>query len=415
MRTRTPIASEWGERGRAAASDVYFGVRESRGAPPPLTAEELVRYSRHLILPGVGVDGQRRLKQAGVLVVGAGGLGSPTTMYLAAAGIGHLGIADCDRVERTNLQRQILHGTGDIGRRKTDSAADTLAEINPNTIVERFETRITSANALEILAGFDIIVDGTDNFQTRYLINDACVILGKPNVYGSIIRFEGQASVFGHDGGPCYRCLFREPPAPGLVPNCAEGGVFGVVAGIVGSIQATEAIKLALGVTDSLSGRLLLIDAMRMRFRTVEIRRDPSCPACGTREIRELMDYDAFCGVDPSPGTAPGDGAELPDVTPQELLSLLEQGRDLVVLDVREPGEWAIARIEGATLVPLGTLERVAPTLDRQRETVVYCHHGIRSAAAARYLRSQGFERVSNLAGGIARWSAEVDGSVPQY
>jgi adenylyltransferase/sulfurtransferase len=390
-------------------------VRELQGALPPLTAEELVRYSRHLILPGVGVDGQRRLKQARVLVVGAGGLGSPTSMYLAAAGIGHLGIVDCDRVERTNLQRQIVHGTSDIGRRKTDSAADTIAEINPNTTVERFETKLTSTNALEILVEFDIIVDGTDNFQTRYLVNDACVILGKPNVYGSIIRFEGQASVFAHGEGPCYRCLFREPPAPGLVPNCAEGGVFGVVAGLVGTIQATEAIKLALGVPDSLSGRLLLIDAMRMRFRTVEIRRDPSCPACGTREITELMDYDAFCGVESSALVATENEADLPEVTPRELLSLLEQGRDLVMLDVREPEEWAIARIDGATLVPLGTLERVAPTLDRHREMVVYCHHGIRSTAAARYLRSQGFERVSNLTGGIARWSAEVDASVPQY
>jgi adenylyltransferase/sulfurtransferase len=336
-------------------------------------------------------------------------------MYLAAAGIGHLGIVDCDRVERTNLQRQILHGTSDIGRRKTESAAETLAEINPNTSVERFDAKLTSANALEILAGFDVVVDGSDNFQTRYLVNDACVILGKPNVYGSIIRFEGQASVFGHNAGPCYRCLFPEPPSPGLVPNCAEGGVFGVVAGIVGSVQATEAIKIALGASDSLSGRLLLVDAMRMRFRTVEIRRDPACPACGTRTIRELIDYDEFCGIEASGVGSTREPAELPEMSPRDLLTRLEQGRDLVMLDVREPGEWAIARIDGATLVPLGTLERIVPTLDRHRETVVYCHHGIRSASAVRYLRSQGFERVSNLAGGIARWSLEVDASVPQY
>ena len=387
------------------------GVRDPDDAPA-LTPEELVRYSRHLILPGVGTNGQRRLKQARVLLVGAGGLGSPIALYLAAAGVGHLGIIDNDVVDRTNLQRQILHGTSDIGRRKTESAADRVTAINPNVAVTRHDVKLTSANALDILADYDIIVDGTDNFPTRYLVNDACVILGKPNVHGSIIRFEGQASVFGHQDGPCYRCLFREPPPPGMVPSCAEGGVFGVVPGLVGSIQATETIKLILGVGDTLSGRLLVIDAMRMRFRVIQIRRDPSCPACGTREITELIDYDAFCGL----ATAPVDDASIVrEITPGELADRLQRGDDLVLLDVREPGEYAIARIEGAQLVPLGTLQDAAPMLDRDRDMVVHCHHGIRSASAIRYLRSQGFTRLWNLAGGIAAWSSEVDTSVPQY
>jgi sulfur-carrier protein adenylyltransferase/sulfurtransferase len=393
---------------------VYSGVREPRGAAP-LTAEELARYNRHLILPGVGVDGQQRLKRARVLVVGAGGLGSPIAMYLAAAGIGHLGIIDPDVVDRSNLQRQILHGTRDIGRRKTASAADRVADINPNVDITRFDEALTSANALEILADYDIVVDGTDNFPTRYLVNDACVILGKPNVYGSIIRFEGQASVFGHEGAPCYRCLFREPPAPGMVPNCAEGGVFGVVPGIVGSIQATEAIKLALGMSDTLHGRLLLIDVMRMRFRTIRIQRDPACPACGTREIRELIDYESFCGVAaPRVDTAPI-APDLGEITPRELAARLARGDDILLLDVREPSEWAIARIDGARLIPLATLQDTVSSIDASREIVIHCHHGIRSAAAVRFLRERGFERVSNLAGGIARWSAEVDATVPQY
>jgi adenylyltransferase/sulfurtransferase len=389
-------------------------VRDSRDAPP-LTSEELSRYSRHLILPGVGVDGQRRLKRARVLLVGAGGLGSPAALYLAAAGIGHLGIVDCDAVDRTNLQRQILHGTSDIGRRKTDSAADRLTEINPNVDLTLFDAKLSSDNALEILADYDIIVDGTDNFQTRYLVNDACVILGKPNVYGSIIRFEGQASVFGHDGGPCYRCLFREPPPPGMVPNCAEGGVFGVIPGIVGSVQATETIKLALGLSETLSGRLLLIDAMRMRFRTIRIQRDPACPACGTREITKLIDYDAFCGVSAGPRSPVDETEAVREITPREVAARIERGDDLMLLDVREPSEWAIARIDGARLIPLASLEDAARSLDRSREIVVHCHHGMRSAGAAQFLRAQGFERIWNLAGGIARWSMEVDASVPQY
>ena len=381
---------------------------------PQLTAEELTRYNRHVILPGVGVEGQRRLKQTRVLIVGAGGLGSPIAMYLAAAGIGHLGIVDSDVVDRSNLQRQILHGTSDIGRRKTASAEDRLREINPNVDVRRFDETLTSANALELLAGHDIVVDGTDNFPTRYLVNDACVLLGKPNVYGSIIRFEGQASVFGHADGPCYRCLFPEPPAPGLVPNCAEGGVFGVVPGIVGSVQAAEAIKLALGLPDTLSGQLLLIDVLRMRFRTVQIQRDPTCPACGTREIRELIDYDTFCGTSAPAGVR--DAVDVVrEITPRELASRLARGDDILLLDVREPSEWTIARIDGARLIPLATLQSAVPSLDRSREIVVHCHHGVRSAAAVRFLQSEGFGRVSNLAGGIARWSADVDAAVPQY
>ena len=384
-------------------------MRDPRDAPA-LTAEELVRYSRHLILPGIGTDGQRRLKQTRVLLVGAGGLGSPTALYLAAAGIGHLGIVDSDIVDRTNLQRQVLHGTSDIGRRKTESAADRLGDLNPNVAITRHDVKLTSANALEILGGYDIVVDGTDNFPTRYLVNDACVLLEKPNVHGSIIRFEGQASVFSHAGGPCYRCLFPEPPPPGMVPSCAEGGVFGVVPGVVGSIQATETIKLALGVGDTLSGRLLLIDAMRMQFRVIRIRRDPSCPSCGTREITELIDYDAFCGVAPV-----NEPAGVREITPGDLAVRFARGDDLVLLDVREPGEHAIARIDGAHLVPLGTLQDAAASLDRTRDMIVHCHHGIRSAAAIRYLQTQGFTRLWNLAGGIARWSSDVDPSVPQY
>ena len=391
---------------------VYIPDVHEPGNAPALSSEELVRYSRHLILPGVGADGQRRLKHARVLLVGAGGLGSPAALYLGAAGIGHLGIVDGDVVDRSNLQRQVLHGTSDIGRRKTESAADRIRELNPNVAVTRYDVQLTSANALEILADYDIIVDGTDNFPTRYLINDACVILGKPNVHGSIIRFEGQASVFGHDGGPCYRCLFREPPPPGMVPSCAEGGVFGVVPGLVGSIQATETIKLALGAGDTLSGRLLLIDAMRMRFRVIAIQRDPACPACGTREITELIDYDAFCGIEASPAE---DSAIVREITPGDLAERLERGDDLILLDVREPGEYAIARIEGARLIPLGTLPDFFGGLDRSRDMIVHCHHGIRSATAIRYLQSQGFTRLWNLAGGIARWSADVDPSVPQY
>jgi adenylyltransferase/sulfurtransferase len=386
---------------------------QSGDAVTALSPGELVRYSRHLLLPEVGLEGQQRLSTARVLLVGAGGLGSPAALYLAAAGVGHIGLVDFDTVDLTNLQRQILHGTADVGRPKIDSAVDRLRDTNPHVHVEPFETRLTSANALEIIGGYDIVVDGTDNFQTRYLVNDACVILEKPNIYGSIIRFEGQASVFSSDDGPCYRCLFREPPPPGLVPTCAEGGVFGVLPGLVGVVQATETIKLILGAGDSLAGRLLLIDALRMRFREIALRKDPECPACGTREIRELIDYDAFCGVVPAAAMATTPAPT--EITPADLLELFQRGEDIAVIDVREPYEWQIARLPNARLIPLAAIPAAIPTLDASRRTVVLCHHGIRSAMAAEQLRAAGFERVSNLAGGIARWSAEVDPSVPRY
>lgn len=385
----------------------------SGDAATALSPGELVRYSRHLLLPEVGLAGQERLSSARVLLVGAGGLGSPVALYLAAAGVGHLGLVDFDTVDLSNLQRQILHGTRDVGRPKLDSAVDRLRDANPHVHVEPFATRLTSSNALEIIGDHDIVVDGTDNFQTRYLVNDACVILGKPNIYGSIIRFEGQASVFSAGDGPCYRCLFREPPPPGLVPTCAEGGVFGVLPGLVGVIQATETIKLVLGAGDALVGRLLLVDALRMRFREIALRRDPECRACGTREIRELIDYDAFCGITAA-STAAGTPAPT-EITPEALHALLRRGEDLEVIDVREPYEWQIARLPNARLIPLAQVPSAIPTLDPTRRIVVLCHHGMRSAMAADQLRAAGFGRVSNLAGGIERWSVEVDPSVPRY
>ncbi len=388
---------------------------------PSLTPDELQRYHRHLILPDVGEDGQRKLKAARVLLVGAGGLGSPAALYLTAAGVGHLGIVDADAVETSNLQRQVLHGTHDVGRPKTASAQDRLRDLNPHVDVAPYHTRLTSANAMEILRSYDVIVDGSDNFQTRYLVNDACVLLGKPNVYGSVIRFDGQAAVFGTAEGPCYRCLFREPPPPGLIPNCAEGGVLGVLPGLVGVIQATETIKLITGAGEPLVGRLLLIDALRMRFRTIEVVRDPECRACGTREITALIDYDAFCGLpastpsSPSPEGPVEPGAETNDITPQRLNARLRQRAPITVLDVREPYEWAISRIPEARLIPLSSLPVAVNSLDRNVEIVVYCHHGPRSAAAQEWLRDQGFDHVLNLVGGIDRWSLEVDSSVRRY
>jgi sulfur-carrier protein adenylyltransferase/sulfurtransferase len=378
-------------------------------ALPELTGDELVRYGRHLVLPGVGLEGQRALKGARVLLVGAGGLGSPLALYLAAAGVGTLGLVDFDVVDVSNLQRQVLHGTKDVGRSKLESARDRIGDVNPNVGIDTYETRLTSANALEILREYDVIVDGTDNFATRYLTNDACVLLGKPNVYGSIFRFEGQVSVFATESGPCYRCLYPEPPPPGLVPSCAEGGVFGVLPGIVGTIQATETLKLLLRVGDALVGRLLLIDALASRFRTVRLERDPACPACGTREIRELIDYDEFCGVGATPDAA------VPEITPGELAGRLARGDTFDVIDVREPYEWEIARIPGARLIPLGSLTHALSSLDAGRDIVLHCHHGVRSARAVQQLHAAGFTRVWNLAGGIARWSDEVDASVPRY
>ncbi|MGQ0713533.1 MAG: molybdopterin-synthase adenylyltransferase MoeB [Gemmatimonadaceae bacterium] len=377
---------------------------------PQLSQEEMLRYGRHLVLPDVGLEGQRRLKASRVLLVGAGGLGSPLALYLAAAGVGTLGLVDFDVVDMSNLHRQVLHGTKDVGRSKLDSAHDRIHDVNPHVAVESYETRLTSHNALEILRPYDVIVDGTDNFATRYLTNDACVLLGKPNVYGSIFRFEGQASVFATESGPCYRCLYPEPPPPGLVPSCAEGGVLGVLPGIVGTIQATEALKLLLGVGEPLIGRLLLIDALDARFHTVRLERDPACPACGTRDIRELIDYDAFCGAGASTS-----GQASAEITPAELAERLARGDALDVIDVREPYEWQIARIPGARLIPLGTLPGALSSLDASREIVLHCHHGIRSARAAEQLRAAGFTRVLNLAGGIQRWSDEVDASVPKY
>jgi len=379
------------------------------GAPPTpdLTRDEILRYSRHVILPDVGIDGQRKLKGARVLLVGAGGLGSPAALYLAAAGIGHLGIVDFDTVDVTNLQRQVLHGTHDVGRSKLASATDRIADLNPHVEVVPYATRLTSENALEIIGDFDLVVDGTDNFATRYLVNDACVILGRPNVYGSIFRFEGQASVLATPEGPCYRCLFREPPPPGLVPSCAEGGVLGVLPGLVGTIQATEAIKLILGIGETLIGRLLLVDALTMQFRTMKIRRDPTCPACGTHEIQELIDYEEFCGVVTEP--------TVQSITPREVAAKLAKGEDFDLIDVREPHEWAIGHIEGARLVPLSTFPGAIETLDPSREIVLQCKSGGRSAQAAQALIAAGFRNVSNLVGGITRWSDEVDPRIPKY
>ena len=379
---------------------------------PPLSRDEVLRYSRHLVLPDVGVEGQRRIKAARVLLVGAGGLGSPAALYLAAAGVGTLGLVDFDVVDISNLQRQIVHGTSSVGRSKLESARARIQDLNPHVQVETHETRLTSANALDILDGYDIVVDGTDNFATRYLTNDACVLLGKPNVYGSIFRFDGQASVFATLDGPCYRCLFPTPPPPGQVPSCEEGGVLGVLPGLVGTIQATETLKLIVGVGETLVGRLLLIDALHMRFHTVRIQRDPTCPACGTREITSLIDYDEYCGTSPSIHSSTQ--AESVDLTPNELAQRLADQEDFALIDVREPYEWEIGRIPGARLIPLGSLRHAMGSLDAAREIVVYCRSGVRSADAARVLRAAGF-RALNLTGGILRWSDDVDPSVPKY
>ena len=378
---------------------------------PELTGDELRRYGRHLVLAEVGTTGQRQLKRARVLLVGAGGLGSPAALYLSAAGVGTLGLVDFDAVDITNLQRQVIHGTKDIGRTKLDSASDRIRDLNPNVHVEYFDTALKSGNALEIARDFDVIVDGTDNFPTRYLVNDTCVLLSKPNAFGSVLRFEGQASVFATQDGPCYRCLFREPPPPGLVPSCAEAGVLGVLPGIVGTIQATETIKLILGSGSPLIGRLLLIDALSMQFRTIQLRRDPQCPACGTRELKELIDYEAFCGV-----SSTGEPHErITDISPRQLAERIRRGDDIQLIDVREQWEWDISRIPGARLVPLGTLDTAAPTLDASREVILYCKVGVRSLHAAEELADLGFTKLANLSGGIIRWSEEVDPTVLRY
>ena len=382
------------------------------GPAPALEREELLRYGRHLLLPEVAIDGQRALKASRVLIVGAGGLGSPAALYLAAAGVGTLGLVDFDIVEITNLQRQLLHGTRDVGRSKLDSARDRLHDANPNVKLELHATRLTSANALTIIREYDLVLDGTDNFATRYLVNDACVLLGKPNVYGSIFRFDGQASVFATADGPCYRCIYPEPPPPGLVPSCAEGGVLGVLPGLVGTLQATEAIKLILGIGTPLIGRLLLVNALDAQFRSVRVRRNPDCPACGTRELRELADYEQFCAV--SGGEAAGLDA-VPQIEPRELAIRRASGEPIQLLDVREPHEWEIGRIDGARLIPLHRLEGAIQQLDAQAPIAVYCKSGTRSALAVRDLQNAGFRRVWSVSGGILRWSREVDASVPEY
>ena len=398
-------------------------VRDVDGLPQ-LTNEEIKRYSRHLIMPEVGVDGQRRLKAGSVLCVGAGGLGSPAAMYLAAAGVGRIGVVDFDVVDYSNLQRQIIHGTSSIGKTKLESAKARLLDINPHIQVDTYETALSSENALELFAPYDVILDGTDNFPTRYLTNDACVLLGKPNAYGSIFRFEGQASVFAAQDGPCYRCLYPEPPPPGLVPSCAEGGVLGVLPGVIGVIQATEAIKLITGIGEPLIGRFMIYDALRMKFRELKLRKDPDCPVCGTHPtVTKLIDYEEFCGLRPSVeaeaaaavAANAGPAASQTDITAVELKQRLDRGDKLVIVDVREPNEYQINRIPGSVLIPLGEIPRRYAELDEEAELVMQCKMGGRSAKAADYLRSVGFKRVLNLKGGILEWVDKVDPSQPKY
>jgi sulfur-carrier protein adenylyltransferase/sulfurtransferase len=377
--------------------------------PQSLSRDEILRYSRHLIIPEVGWEGQLKLKRAKVLLVGAGGLGSPAALYLAAAGVGCIGVADFDVVEQGNLQRQIIHTTSDIGRKKTDSAAESILELNPGVAVNRHETILSSENALGILREYDLVVDGSDNFPTRYLVNDACVLLGKPNVYGSVFRFEGQSSVFAYPGGPCYRCLYPEPPSPELVPSCAEGGVLGVVPGVIGLAQATEAVKLILGVGEPLAGRLLLFDALAMRFRELKLRRDAACPVCGDRPtIRELIDYQDFCG-------ALRTAASEIEMDAAELKGKMDGNDPIILIDVREPHEYQICRIPGSKLIPLGQLPMRTAELDPDAETVVYCRIGVRSAKAVELLVKGGFRRVKHLTGGILAWSDRIDPTVPKY
>jgi adenylyltransferase/sulfurtransferase len=386
--------------------------------PAELSRSELLRYARHLALPEVGVQGQKRLKESRVLCVGAGGLGSPLALYLAAAGVGTLGMVDFDEVDATNLQRQLLHGTHDVGRPKLDSARDRLQEVNPHVEVVPHATRLSSENALDILADYDVVVDGTDNFPTRYLVNDACVLLGKPNVYGSIFRWEGQVSVFAHQDGPCYRCLFREPPPPGLVPNCAEGGVLGVLPGIIGSMQAMETVKLLLGVGEGLSGRLLIFDALDMTWREVALRRNPDCPVCGDEPTQtELIDYEIFCGLKPDPD-APlqvDPRPPVPEVSPADVAEGLASDGPPFLLDVREPWEWLVSSLEGqgAHLIPLGELAGRMDEVPRDRRVVVYCRTGQRSDTAARQLLEAGYPEVANLVGGMVAWARDIEPGLP--
>ncbi len=387
------------------------GVAEPEAAT--LTNEEIARYSRHLIVPEVGMEGQLKLKQAKVVMIGAGGLGAPLGLYLAAAGVGRIGVVDFDVVDTSNLQRQVIHGTHDIGRKKLDSAADSMRDINPNIRIDKFDTSLSSENALEILKDYDIVVDGTDNFPTRYLVNDACVLLKKPNVYGSIFRFEGQATVFAYEDGPCYRCLYPEPPPPGLVPSCAEGGVLGILPGMIGLVQATETVKLILGVGEPLKGRLLLYDALGMRFRELKLRRDRNCPVCGDHPtVTKLIDYQEFCGIHPTP-PQPVQTEGVIDV--QEVKRKLDRGDDFVLIDVREPHEYQIARIPGAKLIPLGELPKRLNELDPNADIVAHCRSGARSQKAVDLLKQSGFKHARNMTGGILAWSDKVDPSVPKY
>ena len=384
--------------------------------PITLSNEEVARYSRHLIMPDVGMDGQLKLKAASVLCIGAGGLGSPVAMYLAAAGVGRIGIVDFDVVDHSNLQRQVIHGTPDVGRPKLDSARDRLNALNPEVKVETHDVALSSQNALELLADYDIIVDGTDNFPTRYLVNDACVILGKPNVYGSIFRFEGQASVFATKEGPCYRCLYPEPPPPGLVPSCAEGGVLGVLPGVIGTIQATEAVKLIMGVGEPLVNRFMIYDALRMRFRELKLRKDPECPVCGDHPtVTALIDYEQFCGM--TPDLTPSDSADGAEATVEDLKARLDGGSDVFILDVREAQEFQICRIPGSTLIPLGDLPQRLVELEGRDDDdmVVHCKSGARSAKAVKLLHEAGFSKAKNLRGGILAWIDRVDPSLPKY
>ncbi|HUU12413.1 MAG TPA: molybdopterin-synthase adenylyltransferase MoeB [Terriglobia bacterium] len=378
-----------------------------------LSKDEILRYSRHLIMPEVGMEGQLKLKRAKVLCVGTGGLGSPLALYLAAAGIGKLGIVDFDVVDFTNLQRQVIHGTNDVGRSKLESARETIHEINPHVEVETYETRLTSANALDIIKDYDIVADGTDNFPTRYLVNDACVLLGKPNVYGSVFRFEGQASVFYAKEGPCYRCLYPEPPPPGLVPSCAEGGVIGVLPGIIGSIQALQTIKLVLGKGQTLIGRLLLFDALNLKFRELKLRKNPQCALCGKNPtITELIDYEEFCGIR---GEEHVPLTTVPEVTAADVKKMIDEKKPFVLVDVREPHEVDICRIPDSTLIPLGDLPSRMNELNSADEIVVYCRVGVRSARAVELLMKAGFRKIHNLKGGVLAWADQVDPSMPKY
>ncbi len=382
---------------------------------PELTQDDLSRYSRHLVLPEVGEEGQRRLKAACVLCVGTGGLGSPLALYLAAAGVGTLGLVDFDRVDASNLQRQIIHSTADVGRKKLDSAEEKLKALNPHLNVVKHDAMLSSANALDILKDYDVIADGTDNFPTRYLVNDACVLLGKLNVYGSVFRFEGQASVFAAMAGPCYRCLYPEPPPPGLVPNCAEGGVLGILPGLIGIIQAAETTKLILGKGEPLIGRLLLVDALKMRFRELKLRKNPDCPVCGNHPtVTQLIDYQQFCGIAPAAGEESPMKNGIPQISVKELKRRMDAGEDLLILDVREPHEFKIANI-GGTLIPQNDVPGRLAEIGRNREIVVQCRSGGRSQRVAEFLKRSGYAKVANLAGGILAWSDEIDPSLPKY